>query len=143
MHGDLCFPNTFFDFRQQQIKVIDPRGSVRDGQHTIYGDLRYDLAKLNHSVEGYDLILTGRYALEQPSPYDLTLHLSREGAAAFLPEIVGEMEFQGRQTGDAGSRALTVHLFLSMLPLHADRPDRQRAFLANALRLYAEMEKFS
>ena len=26
MHGDLCFPNTFFDFRQQQIKVIDPRG---------------------------------------------------------------------------------------------------------------------
>jgi hypothetical protein len=143
MHGDLCFPNTFFDFRQQQIKVIDPRGSVRDGQQTVYGDLRYDLAKLNHSIEGYDLILTGRYRLEQGGAYDTTLHLSREGAAAFLPAIAGEFELLGRRTSDAGSRALTVHLFLSMLPLHADRPDRQRAFLANALRLYAEMEAAS
>jgi hypothetical protein len=32
--------------------------------------------------------------------------------------------------------AIVVHLFLSMLPLHSDRPDRQRAFLANALRLF-------
>ncbi|APT58371.1 hypothetical protein RGI145_15900 [Roseomonas gilardii] len=141
MHGDLCFPNTFFDFRQQQIKVIDPRGSVRDGEHTVFGDLRYDLAKLNHSVEGYDLILTGRYQVEQPEPYDLTLHLSREGAAGFLPDIAAEMDLLGRRTSDAGTRALTVHLFLSMLPLHADRPDRQRAFLANALRLYAKMER--
>jgi hypothetical protein len=140
MHGDLCFPNTFFDFRQQQIKVIDPRGSVQDGQHTVYGDLRYDLAKLNHSIEGYDLILTGRYAIEQNGPHDVTLHLSREDAAAFLPAIAGEFSLAGRRTSDAGSRALTVQLFLSMLPLHADRPDRQRAFLANALRLYAEME---
>jgi hypothetical protein len=37
-------------------------------------------------------------------------------------------------------RAITVGLFLSMLPLHADRPDRQRAFIANALRLYAGLE---
>jgi hypothetical protein len=27
-----------------------------------------------------------------------------------------------------------------MLPLHSDRPDRQRAFIANALRLYAELD---
>ena len=31
-------------------------------------------------------------------------------------------------------------LILSMLPLHSDRPDRQRAFIANALRLYAKLE---
>ena len=29
-------------------------------------------------------------------------------------------------------------LFLSMPPLHGDRPDRQGAFIANALRLHME-----
>ena len=37
-------------------------------------------------------------------------------------------------------RAVTCGLFLSMLPLHADRPDRQRAFIANALRLYRDLD---
>jgi hypothetical protein len=31
-------------------------------------------------------------------------------------------------------------LFLSMLPLHADRPDRQGAFIANALRLFGDLD---
>lgn len=31
-------------------------------------------------------------------------------------------------------------LFLSMLPLHADAPDRQDALLANAMRLFFELE---
>lgn len=33
---------------------------------------------------------------------------------------------------------LVILLFLSMLPLHADRPDRQKAMLINALKLYKE-----
>ena len=31
---------------------------------------------------------------------------------------------------------LVILLFISMLPLHSDRPERQKAMLANALRLY-------
>jgi hypothetical protein len=41
-----------------------------------------------------------------------------------------------------GSRvvwAAMTSLFLSMPPLHADRPDRQGAFIANALRLHHEL----
>ena len=30
MHGDFCFTNIFFDFRQQAIRVIDPRGGIVD-----------------------------------------------------------------------------------------------------------------
>jgi len=37
--------------------------------------------------------------------------------------------------------ATMVSLFLSMVPLHADRPDRQRAFIANALRLFSALER--
>lgn len=32
--------------------------------------------------------------------------------------------------------APTILLFLSMLPLHFDKPHRQEAMIANALRLY-------
>ncbi|WP_454915511.1 hypothetical protein [Xanthobacter sediminis] len=141
MHGDLCFTNTFYDFREQQIKVIDPRGSMIDGKHSIYGDLRYDLAKLNHSIEGYDQILAGRYHLEDDGSNNITLHLNNEGAELFIRDIASDFDIRGQRTSDASTLALTIHLFLSMLPLHADRPDRQRAFLANALRLYAELEK--
>lgn len=36
-----------------------------DGQKTLYGDIRYDLAKLSHSILGlYDWIIAGYYHVE-------------------------------------------------------------------------------
>jgi hypothetical protein len=35
---------------------------------------------------------------------------------------------------------IMIHLFLSMLPLHSDNKERQKAMLANALRLYVELK---
>jgi len=32
--------------------------------------------------------------------------------------------------------AINVHLFLSMLPLHDENINRQKAFIANAIRLF-------
>jgi hypothetical protein len=37
--------------------------------------------------------------------------------------------------------AVTTTLFLSMLPLHADRPKRQWALLANGLRLFLALDR--
>ena len=56
-----------------------------------------------------------------------------------------ERLFEDRMVDGSGAdrrevQAVTVSLFLSMLPLHAERPDRQRAFIANALRLFGRME---
>jgi len=34
-----------------------------------------------------------------------------------------------------------IHLFLSMLPLHNDDRNRQYALLANAFRLYNELQR--
>ena len=60
MHGDFCFSNLLYDSRNRRIKAIDPRGAV-DGAPSLYGDLRYDLAKLGHSIVGrYDQIIAGR-----------------------------------------------------------------------------------
>ena len=56
IHGDLCFANIMVDTNLSFIKVIDPRGKF--GTYDIYGDFRYELAKLFHSVDGkYDFII--------------------------------------------------------------------------------------
>lgn len=140
MHGDFCFPNIFFDFRQQIIKVIDPRGSVEDQHPSIYGDIRYDLAKLNHSIEGYDQILTGRYSCRHEGPYRLSFDLAPNKTVRLLRRIFGNLQCEEQSTADPGIQALTIQLFLSMLPLHADRPDRQEAFLANAFRIFMSLD---
>ncbi|WP_123628233.1 capsular biosynthesis protein [Phaeobacter inhibens] len=140
MHGDFCFPNAFFDFRQQIVKVIDPRGSIRDDQAEIYGDIRYDLAKLNHSIEGYDQILTGRYHYTREGDHEIAFTLAESTTVDRLRKIFHAHHIQGQSMSDPGIVALTIQLFLSMLPLHADRLDRQDAFLANALRLFLTLE---
>lgn len=139
MHGDFCFSNIFFDFREQIVKVIDPRGSMQDGYPSIYGDLRYDLAKLNHSISGYDHILTGKYQCDR-SGNDLQLAFQKNATTSFIRGVASAFSLGGQRVTDAGISALTIHLFLSMLPLHADRGDRQLAFLANALKLFTELE---
>ena len=139
MHGDLCFTNMFYDFRTQRIKVIDPRGTIDGAVHTVLGDVRYDMAKLNHSIVGaYDFILAGRYACEGFAARDMGIEFPRDSSFDRVNALAGEFDLDGLRLTDPEITAITIHLFLSMLPLHADRPERQRAFVANALRLFAE-----
>ena len=137
IHGDFCFSNLLYDHRADLLKMIDPRGIDSAGLQTSFGDRRYDIAKMHHSVIGrYDQIIAGHYGLTINSPLDMTLVLPEE--KQFL-EIEGEFNlhhFAGLSIEDASAPAICVMLFLSMLPLHADRPDRQHAFLANAMRLF-------
>lgn len=139
MHGDFCFSNILFDSRTGNIKVIDPRGMNSDGVLTILGDLRYDLAKLTHSLIGlYDHIVAGAYdctcICDGPNP-EYTLIIYGEDKIARLQAEFLQIEFFSGITMQ-GIMPLVVLLFLSMIPLHADKPDRQTAFLANAIRLY-------
>lgn len=139
MHGDLCFSNVLFDSRADQIKVIDPRGLTAQGDLSVYGDQKYDLAKLAHSVIGlYDFIIAGRYRLIEHSLYHLELDFELDNRIYEIQQIFGSHEF-GHGLTITQIMPLVVLLFLSMLPLHDDRPDRQKAMLANALRLFSEI----
>jgi len=139
MHGDMCFTNMFYDFRTQRIKLIDPRGSVDGTNPTVLGDSRYDMAKLNHSVVGaYDFILAGRHRTSGFETYDCAIEFPEDSSFKRVNALTGEFSLQGLRLDDPEVTAISLHLFLSMLPLHADRPDRQRAFVANSLRLFAE-----
>ncbi|VVO11948.1 hypothetical protein [Pseudomonas fluorescens] len=135
LHGDLCFSNILYDSRSEAIKVIDPRGISESGELSIFGDQKYDVAKLAHSVLGlYDWIIAGRYELHvNENNMVLDFHLDERILAiqntfekkSFMPNItVREL------------MPAVVLLFISMLPLHADRADRQKAMVANAYRIY-------
>ena len=139
MHGDFCFSNILFSFRTDRICVIDPRGVSETGEFSLYGDLRYDLAKLMHSICGlYDLIIAGQAESSVENGCDYRLSFPHTPARARLETLAGARVMGGVSLHDPVVWATMISLFLSMPPLHADRPDRQTAFLANALRLHRE-----
>jgi hypothetical protein len=141
MHGDFCFSNILYDSRIQRVHVIDPRGFIHPGKNTIFGDHRYDLAKLAHSIIGrYDQIIAGRYHLSAANGRRYEISFEQAPHHAWLQDAFNKMQINGVEAGGREIRAVMIALFLSMLPLHADRPDRQQAFIANALRLYSNLE---
>jgi hypothetical protein len=137
MHGDFCFSNMLFDLRSDRIQLIDPRGLIGD-EMTIHGDLRYDIAKLGHSILGrYDQIL-GEGLRAGGVAGDFTLDIAPDPLRdwledAFLAARVADQRFDAPEV-----RVAIVSLFLSMIPLHAEDPARQRALFANGLRVFGQ-----
>lgn len=143
MHGDLCFSNVLYDFRTSRVKVIDPRGITHHNELTIYGDYRYDLAKLSHSILGlYDWIIAGYHKTD----IDTDNHLIQQSITlskriADVQPIFNSMIENKYQLSLLSLYAMQIHLFFSMLPLHNDDINRQNGLFANAFRLYQELKR--
>jgi hypothetical protein len=138
MHGDFCFSNILNDSRTQSLKLIDPRGIDANRNFTIYGDTRYDLAKFFHSVVGcYDLIIAGKFHFVDDFS---SIEFFSSHELEDIERLFDEVFFHDSPISKKEIIAINVHLFLSMLPLHADRPDRQKAMIANAYRLYKKLQ---
>lgn len=136
LHGDLCLSNILFDRRNGFVRLIDPRGSF--GRFRLHGDPRYDLAKLSHSFEGdYDFLVNGMFDLNiEGNSVALRPHL--ESGHHRIKQMFHR--WLVRRTGNGYRKVKLIEslLFLSMAPLHADRPRSQAAFLARGLELFAE-----
>ncbi len=144
VHGDFCFSNILYDFRTCRIKVLDPRGLDSAGEPSLLGDSRYDLAKLYHSVCGlYDLIVAGRLIARRDTDDSLWLTDADSDQHQAINAAFEDVFFAHSKEKLTAVRAITIHLFLSMLPLHNDRPDRQWSMLANAYRLYTSLKETS
>jgi hypothetical protein len=141
MHGDFCFSNILYDFKSQSIRVIDPRGIDVNGNQTIYGDIRYDVAKFAHSILGlYDFILGDKFYYNEIDEYNIELQFFLGETTIQIQEYFKNMKFSGFSLNKLCVYPILIHLFFSMLPLHDDSPLRQKALLANALRLYVEFK---
>lgn len=138
MHGDLCFSNIIYDFRTERVKVIDPRGITPTGELTIFGDYRYDIAKLSHSVIGlYDWIISGYFRIYfDCANKNIDFKLDINPKHFELQDAFVEMISERYEIHKLSLYAMQIHLFLSMLPLHGDNKPRQQALFANAFRLY-------
>lgn len=136
IHGDFCFSNILYDINHEIIRVIDPRGSF--GASGIYGDARYDIAKLRHSVcELYDYVTADMFDLhETGGGFDAHVY------AGGTPHVVAA-EFdrliasQGFDVGDI--KFIEALLFVSMVPLHQGDFRRQQMFLLTGLSLLNEV----
>lgn len=139
-HGDFFFGNILYDFRAARVRVIDPRGGAIDDTPSIWGDRRYDLAKLAHSIMGgYDAMLAGYVDFQREG--DTAYRFDRRWTAtqSEIANIFSALEFEGENVFNQEVWAMTALLFLTMLPLHADDKDRQDVMLCSGLVLAQEL----
>ena len=142
MHGDFCFSNILYDFRTNRIKTIDPRGLTHNNHLTIYGDIRYDIAKLSHSVLGmYDWIIAGYYYVNLNDNHIL-LEIAGQHKKQDIQNLFINIIEKKFDLSPMNLYAMQIHLFLSMLPLHDDDKNRQDALFANAFRLYLVLKGY-
>lgn len=144
IHGDFCFSNIAFDFRALRLKTFDARGLDFSDKITVYGDERYDYAKLAHSVFGlYDFIIFGFYQckfMESSAFYEIGFHIEISQNIKEIQQIFLEcFKSHFSNSNKIEIVAIMCHLFLSMLPLHCDDIGRQNTLLANAYRIYFEL----
>lgn len=117
IHGDFCFSNVFFDPTTKRIVLVDPRGSL-------FGDQRYELAKLNHSARyGYDFIDAELY---RRTPGGVVVYDDEKAAVGDLFEarFLDGLSAIDREIVEA----LTASLFLSMIPLHSHNARNQELY---------------
>ncbi|HMB91096.1 MAG TPA: hypothetical protein VKP65_09640 [Rhodothermales bacterium] len=134
IHGDLCFSNILYDLRGRICKLIDPRGSF--GQAGIYGDPRYDIAKLYHSVYGlYDFIINDLFEIKIDG-LEITFDVR---ARPQHTDVLQRFEKVFFTTFDHREiLVLTGLLFISMPALHYDHPRRQLAMYVRGVELLNE-----
>lgn len=133
MHGDYCFSNILFDSSNYIFKLIDPRGKL-DADATIYGDPRYDIAKLRHSVVGlYDFIVQGLFKVIETN-FEFEYKILTTKDYEVLEDIFDQYSIEnGFNVQEI--KFIEGLLFLSMIPLHNDNFDRQKIFYLRAIEL--------
>lgn len=132
IHGDLCLPNILLAEPHKFLRLVDPRGKF--GDFDIYGDWRYDLAKLLHSLEGrYDFIIEDEFtlnvcgtAIDYEMPRDFA-EVKEIFFAVFKSQLAENL---------SAIRLIEATLFLSMIPLHSDSLSRQLVMLATGVELF-------
>jgi hypothetical protein len=137
-HGDPCFSNILYAKNNQFMRLIDPRGASSEAE--LYTDRYYDVAKLSHSVlGGYDFINQGKFDLAIDDALNMRLTLEsapRPWARDAFYRHADRAGFDLRLT-----RLYEASLFISMLPLHIDRPRNVLGFACNAINVLNEVSQ--
>lgn len=128
IHGDLVFSNILYSTRYGFFKLIDARGNF--GTNTIFGDKRYDFAKLRQCYHGlYDLIVNDSFEIvEDQNKFWFTVFSDKKIVYQKIDKMIIEQGVDIKEI-----EWIECLLFLSMIPLHSDKPKRQMAFYLKAM----------
>ena len=115
-HGDMVFSNILYNIVTNDIKLIDPRGNFCD--NIIYGDTRYDIAKLAQCIIGdYDYIVNNLFTLTN-NGYKIYMAKSNS-----LKDLL--FSFITREYNKQDILFLTAIQFMTMIPLHKENKNHQ------------------
>jgi len=138
IHGDLFFGNMFYDVNSNTMKVIDPRGNF--GIDTIYGDIRYDIAKLNHSIVGkFDFIVNNLYVITEENhengnfQYIMYDNEQHKDIINIFHKYIVEHNFNLEHI-----TFLTGILFLTVVPFYKEQNQKLLLYLT-AIKLFNEI----
>lgn len=135
-HGDPCFSNILYDQRHHLLKLIDPKGATVDSD--LWTHPFYDLCKISHSALGdYDFINNGLFKNNFTDSTDLTLSIESQPPDALKPIFRERLKAAGYREDII--RLGEASLFLSMLPLHMDHPNKVIAFILRAKTILDEV----
>jgi hypothetical protein len=132
IHGDCCLSNLLYGEHRAVVRFVDPRGSF--GEKGIYGDRRYDIAKLYHSVDGkYEFIINDQYELSCTAT-QYKLSYSRN-------DNPGKAEFEEFILSDYSKKDIKLIeglIFIGMAARHYDNFNRQEMMYFTGLKLLNE-----
>lgn len=136
-HGDSCFANALYNKSTRTLKLIDPKGALNDKE--LWMNPYYDIAKLSHSICGrYDFFNNALFEISIDE--NMHLHLEIPFNNTKFIEIFKEKLSENRLDYRC-VRVYEASLFLSMLPLHIDNPQKVLGFILNAVNILKEVEK--
>lgn len=139
IHGDLNLSNILYDARNRIIKLVDPRGNF--GGDGLFGDYRYDIAKLMHSFNGrYEAIINDQFLALL---YGQHCHLSfnQTPLQKCISDCFNKHLLKLYRSDIPILILIESLLFLSMIPLHSDHPQRQLAMLMTGIIKIARAQK--
>lgn len=129
IHGDFCFSNMLISEATDELFLVDPRGSF--GRRGIWGDPRYDYAKLKHSYDGlYEALIYDQFSItaEYDDAIELTYNLSEE---TLKRQAICQEYFKDKMTDEI--TLIEGMIFMGMIARHSDSRDRQMAMYATGL----------
>ncbi len=134
-HGDLCFSNILYQRHANILRMIDPKGAGEEKD--LWIDPWYDLAKLSHSICGrYDFFNSGLYQIRVDCDMRLVLQLEFQNQ----PYVqLFQKYLEKHRFSYPIVRLYEASLFLSMLPLHLDYPQKVFGFLLNGIEILEEV----
>lgn len=136
-HGDPCFSNVLYDQQRFLLKLIDPKGALTTEE--LWTHPLYDMCKISHSVMGdYDFINNGLFTVSFAENNEMELSFRHTNQKSLKSIFLNQVKSMGYETRII--RLGEASLFLSMLPLHIDHPNKILAFMLNAREILNEVE---